>query len=121
MLISNNVYYNAEPEKHPIIIYSIKTSLRERAGQTYRWKLLMDIASSEDCKTIKDKYGLEYEVTGDFRIGLITANFYDEITKPQQKGMLKFFDFAYITKSGDWEKPLTSFSEIVNDLNVIYG
>jgi len=40
------IYNNSEPERHPVIIYSIKTSLRERAGQTYRWKLLMDIVSS---------------------------------------------------------------------------
>lgn len=115
------VYMHTEPERYPVMIYSIKTSLRERAGQTYRWKLLMDIATSENCRTIRDKYDLSYEAVGDFKVGLITANFYGEIMNPQQRGMLKFFDFAYITKSGNWEKPVSSFSEVVNDLNTIYG
>ena len=36
------------------IILSLKTSLRERAGQTYKWKLLMEIATTEN--PIKEKY-----------------------------------------------------------------
>lgn len=35
-------------------------------------------------------------------VGLITTNFYEEITNPQQVGMLRFFDFVYIAKAGDW-------------------
>jgi type II restriction enzyme len=115
------VYIYTKPEKYPILIYSAKASLRERAGQTYRWKLLMDIATSENCRSIREKYDLTYEAKGDFRVGLITANFYDEIMKPQQQGMLKFFDFAYITKSGYWEKPVSNFSQIIEDLNTLYG
>ena len=114
------VYMHTEPEKHPVIIYSIKTSLRERAGQTYRWKLLMDIVTSENCEKIKDKYDLSYEGVGNFKVGFITSNFYDEIMNLQQQGMLRFFDFAYITKSGSWEKPVSNFSEIVRDLETIY-
>lgn len=114
------IYHHQKPEKYPVIIYSIKTSLRERAGQTYRWKLLMDIVSSDDCKTIKDKYGLTYKAMDNFKIGFITTNFYDEISKPQQKGMLKFFDFVYITKTGQREKPVTEFSKILDDLNAVY-
>lgn len=38
------------------IILSLKTSLRERAGQTYKWKLLMEIANSDS--TIKEKYNI---------------------------------------------------------------
>jgi len=114
------IYKHDRPEEYPITIYSIKTSLRERAGQTYKWKLLMDIATSENCQTIKDKYELNYEAGGNFKVGLVTTNFYDEIKTPQQRGMLKFFDFVYITKDGDWEKPILKFSEVVNDLNTIY-
>lgn len=114
------IYHYREPEKYPVIIYSIKTSLRERAGQTYRWKLLMDIVSSNDCKTIKEKYRLTYKAIDNFRVGFITTNFYSEITNPQQKGMLKFFDFVYITKPGKWEKPICEFSKILDDLNAVY-
>lgn len=114
------IYHYQKPEKYPVIIYSIKTSLRERAGQTYRWKLLMDIVSSNDCKTIKEKYSLTYEAIDNFKVGFITTNFYNEITNPQQKGMLKFFDFVYITKPGKWENPICEFSKILDDLNAVY-
>lgn len=53
-------------------------------------------------------------------VGFITTNFYEEITNPQQKGMLNFFDFVYITKPGKWEKPIREFSRIVDDLNAVY-
>lgn len=115
------IYAHTEPQRYPVMIYSIKASFRERAGQTYRWKLLMDIATSENCTTIKDKYNLSYRAEANFKVGFITANFYSEIMKPQQQGMLKFFDFAYITKSGDWKKPVSSFSQIIDDLSAIYG
>lgn len=62
------IYYHPDAEKYPVIIYSIKTSLRERAGQTYRWKLLMDIVSSNDCKTIKEKYSLTYKAMDNFKV-----------------------------------------------------
>jgi len=80
----------------------------------------MDIVSSNDCKTIKDKYSLTYKAIDNFKVGFITTNFYNEITNPQQKGMLKFFDFVYITKHGKWEMPVCEFSKIVDDLNGIY-
>lgn len=66
------IYSKAHTLQKPVIIYSMKTSLRERVGQTYKWKLLMDIATAEDCQSIK----------------------YEEITNPQQVGMLRFFDFV---------------------------
>lgn len=66
------IYHYQKPEKYPVIIYSIKTSLRERAGQTYRWKLLMDIVSSNDCKIIKEKYSLTYKAIDNFKVGFRT-------------------------------------------------
>jgi len=42
-----------EEKKSPLIILSCKTSLRERAGQTYRWKLLLDLSSC-GCPHIQD-------------------------------------------------------------------
>lgn len=114
------VYHSKELEKAPVLIFSIKTSLRERVGQTYKWKLLMDIATSEDCMQIKQKYGLSFKVKADFKVGFITTNFYDEITQPQQIGMLNFFDYVYLTKSGTFKSPINEFSKIVLDLKMIY-
>lgn len=115
------IYSKSHMEKKPVIIYSMKTSLRERVGQTYKWKLLLDIATAEDCQSIKDKYSLSYEAGLDFKVGLITTNFYEEITSPQQQGMLRFFDFVYLTKSGNWGERVRKFADIVKDLNEIYG
>lgn len=106
--------------RNPILIFSLKTSLRERAGQTYKWKLLVDIASSPDCQSIREKYQLQYQTETNIRIGFITADFYEETYQPQQQGVLKFFDYAYVTKSEvpDSVKP---FSSIIADLNKLYN
>jgi type II restriction enzyme len=53
-------------------------------------------------------------------VGFITSNFYDEIMQPQQQGMLKFFDYVYLTKPGAWELPVRTFSAIVEDLQALY-
>lgn len=115
------IYSKAHTLQKPVIIYSMKTSLRERVGQTYKWKLLMDIATANDCQSIKDKYELSYQARVNFKVGLITTNFYEEITNPQQVGMLRFFDFVYISKPGDWGERVQNFSHIIQDLNQIYG
>jgi type II restriction enzyme len=81
------------------MILSLKTSLRERAGQTYKWKLLMEIATSEN--SIKDKFNIKYEPDVMPLVCFATVNFYDEINQPQQKGMFKFFDKAFIAKNID--------------------
>lgn len=78
------------------IIVSLKTSLRERAGQTYRWKLLMEIASCNN--PIKDKYDIQYQQKIKPKVCFATVNFYDEINQPQHRGMLKFFDKVFIGK-----------------------
>ena len=115
------IYQNVAPEQHPVMIYSIKTSLRERAGQTCRWKLLMDVTTAPDCESIRKKYGLQCDVIGNFKTGFITTNFYSEIMQPQQQGLLRFFDYVYITKKGSWEPPVCEFSTIIKDLNQIYS
>ncbi len=100
-----------------IIVFSCKTSLRERAGQTYKWKLLLDIA--KECPKLQEKYELSYPKEKKVFTGFITPNFYNEITKPQQRGMIKFFDYAYIGKKieEDFIKPL---SNIIDDLNHLF-
>lgn len=115
------IFDGKKMEQAPVLIFSIKTSLRERAGQTYKWKLLMDIATSADCIQVKQKYGLNFVPKADFKVGFITTNFYNEITQPQQKGMLNFFDFTYLTKVGNFEAPIRPFSEILSDLNGVFS
>lgn len=114
------IYHKTELANKPVLIFSMKTSLRERVGQTYKWKLLMDIASSSDCMEVKSKYGLSFQMIADFRVGLITTNFYNEITQPQQIGMLNFFDYVYLTKSGEFQSPIMPFSQIITDLREVY-
>ncbi len=104
----------------PVCIYSLKTSLRERAGQTHRWKVLLDIVTAENCRSIKEKYDLKYAGGANFLMSMITTNFYDEVTSPQQKGLLRFFDYVYLTKPDDFAPPVTRFSNIARDLVKIY-
>ena len=78
------------------IIVSLKTSLRERAGQTYKWKLLLEIATSNN--EIKDKYNICFDVKNAPKVCFATINFYDEINQPQHRGMFKFFDGSFIGK-----------------------
>ena len=42
-------------------------------------------------------------------MGLITTNFYDEITSPQQRGLFRFFDHVYLTKPGNLPRRLRVF------------
>ena len=105
----------------PVCIYSLKTSLRERAGQTHRWKLLLDIVTADNCRSIKEKYDLQYGGDANFRLGLVTTNFYDEITAPQQRGLFKFFDHVYLTKPGDFQPPVSRFSAVAADLRGVYA
>jgi type II restriction enzyme len=79
------------------MIVSLKTSLRERAGQTYKWKLLMEIASSEN--SIKEKYNIKYNPNKMPLVIFATVNFYNEINNPQHRGMFKFFDKSFIAKN----------------------
>jgi type II restriction enzyme len=97
------------------IILSLKTSLRERAAQTYKWKLLLEIAGDNQSK-VKEKYGIIYDVPEIPSICFATVNFYDEINNPQQKGMLKFFDRAFLAKKvqSDFISPLSELVDFVN-------
>ena len=89
------IVYNAKTQK--ILILSVKTSLRERAGQSYRWKLLLDIANAQNDE-LRKKYNISYHGSQKLYVGFATTNFYNEINLPQQRGMLKFFDASFIAK-----------------------
>ncbi|MDR2125960.1 MAG: BsaWI family type II restriction enzyme [Prevotellaceae bacterium] len=81
------------------MILSLKTSLREREGQTYKWKLLMEIATSDN--PIKEKYNITYNPEKMPLVAFATVNFYNEINNPQHRGMFKFFDKSFIAKNID--------------------
>jgi type II restriction enzyme len=104
------------------LILSLKTSLRERAAQTYKWKLLMEIATSDDC-SVKEKYNISYHAKKLPKICFATINFYDEINNPQQRGMLKFFDQSFIAKNIDYDLPsfITPMSNLIDFVNKIFS
>lgn len=92
------------------IILSLKTSLRERAGQTYKWKLLLEIATSPN--SIKEKYNISYKSEKLPLICFATVNFYNEINNPQHRGMFKFFDKSFIAKPVS-QKFISPLSELI--------
>ena len=96
------------------MILSLKTSLRERAGQTYKWKLLMEIATSDN--PIKEKYNIDYNPEKMPLVGFATVNFYNEINNPQHRGMFKFFDQSFIAKqvNADFIARMSSLPDYVN-------
>ena len=106
---------NSNNDLNKCLILSLKTSLRERAGQTYKWKLLMEIAKEES--KLKDKYNISYNPPVLPLVCFATVNFYNEINNPQNRGMFKFFDCAFIGKNietKDFIKPLSYIIEYVN-------
>lgn len=98
------------------LILSLKTSLRERAGQTYKWKLLMEIANTNS--SIKEKYDISYNPPFTPLVCFATINFYNEINNPQQRGMFKFFDCSFIgknVKTDDFIKPLSYLLDYISE------
>ncbi|MBK1694115.1 hypothetical protein CKO09_05100 [Chromatium weissei] len=107
--------YSVTNEKlHRCFILSLKTSLRERAGQTYKWKLLLEIATSDS--SLKEKYNIRYEHDTLPLVGFATVNFYNEINQPQHRGMFRFFDCAFIGKpiESDFISNLSQLPNFVN-------
>jgi type II restriction enzyme len=100
---------------HDCLIVSLKTSLRERAGQTYKWKLLLEIATTKDA-TIRDKYGIHYDCDKMPKVCFAMVNFYNEINNPQHRGMFKFFDSAFIGKPID-NSFISRLSQLVHFAN----
>jgi len=110
------VFYTLNEDENPenMMIISLKTSLRERAGQTYKWKLLLEIATSKN--PIKDKYNIIYPLDKTPLVCFATVNFYDEINNPQHRGMFKFFDKSFIGKpiEADFIDNLSTLIDYVN-------
>lgn len=119
--------FDPNTESAPVVIYSCKTSLRERAGQTYRWKLLYEMATSK-CEYIEyskscpiKKYKISFSGKRRVLVGFITADFYDEVYSPQLRGMFPFFDFSYVSKPDVGLEKVRNLSKIIEDLNEIFG
>ncbi|MCH9056133.1 BsaWI family type II restriction enzyme [Synechococcus sp. PCC 6716] len=89
----------SEDNYQDYILISLKTSLRERAAQTYKWKLLIDIALYSP--ELRERYGISYSSSKVPIICFATTNFYNEINNPQQRGILKFFDRVFIARQID--------------------
>jgi type II restriction enzyme len=120
------VVYSPQQET-PITLLSCKTSLRERAGQTIKWKLLLDLATSRcthktgnnDCPATR--YALRIDTTRPIRVVFVTADLYGETAQPQQAGLLSLFDAAYVTKpSADIPQGIVPFSDIVSYIRSQY-
>ncbi len=111
------VLYGEDEKKKPknMMIISLKTSLRERAGQTYKWKLLLEIATSEN--PIREKYNIKYPMGKTPLVCFATINFYNEINNPQHRGMFKFFDKSFIGKpiKADFIDNLSTLIDFAND------
>lgn len=119
-----DILISMEPETAPIMICNCKTSLRERAGQTYRWKLLMDMAMcrcEHDLSCPMNKYNLKYEPGREILVTLITGDFYDERHSAQQRGMFTFFDNVFVSQTIEEFANVQRLSKIVTTLNKIYN
>jgi type II restriction enzyme len=90
---------NEEKSLKKCMIISLKTSLRERVAQTHKWKLLMEIAASNN--SLKEKYNISYNPKEMPLVCFATVNFYNQINRPQFRGMLKFFDKSFIADKVD--------------------
>ena len=107
----------------PIMNLSCKTSCRERAGQTYKWKLLCDLVTC-DCdhkgnnpNCPSTKYGLSYTPERNILICFITTDFYDELANPQIAAMFNFFDYSYVAKEVSNNPNILTLENIVDNIN----
>ena len=107
----------------PIINISCKTSCRERAGQTYKWKLLCDLATC-DCDHKDDspdcpcrKYDLSYVPQKKILICFVTTDFYNELRNPQIAAMFNFFDYSYIAKEESDNPKILTLDNIIDSIN----
>ena len=103
-----------------------KTSCRERAGQTFKWKLLCDIATcncdhkSTTASCPANRYHLEYHPQRQICMCFVTSDFYDEIGQPQIAAMFNFFDRSYVAKPGVDEGSINSFENVIDYINSLY-
>ena len=105
---------------------SCKTSCRERAGQTYKWKLLCDLATcnciykngNPNCPSTR--YNLNYTPTKPIKMCFVTADFYNELIQPQISGMFSFFDCSYVAKPVSPNNNVLPLHNIIQYINTIF-
>ena len=120
---SDVIVYSEENANSPILNFSCKTSCRERAGQTYKWKLLCDLATCRcehkegNASCPATKYGLSYTPSREIKICFITTDFYNELSNPQISGIFGFFDNAYIAKGTSPATNIKTLDSIIDDIN----
>ncbi len=120
---SDVLVYSEDDTATPIINFSCKTSCRERAGQTYKWKLLSDLATcscihkngNNDCPITK--YNLQYDFRRKIYMCFVTADFYNELRNPQVEAMFNFFDNAYVAKISSDSNKVKPLLDVVEDIN----
>ena len=123
---SDVLIYSPSDTRSPIINFSCKTSCRERAGQTFKWKLLCDIATcncehkSTTASCPANRYHLEYHSQRQICMCFVTSDFYDEIGQPQIAAMFNFFDRSYVAKPGVDEGSINSFENVIDYINSLY-
>lgn len=124
---SDVIVYSEDIKNSPIMNFSCKTSCRERAGQTYKWKLLCDLATcrcdhkigNNNCPATK--YKLEYSPIRDIKTCFVTTDFYNELTNPQICAMFNFFDYSYIAKTMTPAANIKSLEYVIDDINAIFS
>ena len=124
---SDVIVYSLLDENSPILNFSCKTSCRERAGQTYKWKLLCDLATCH-CDHMEGnmncpatRYHLQYVPTRPIKMCFVTADFYNELNNPQISGLFHFFDYSYIAKQQSPDERIQPLQTIILDINEIFA
>lgn len=124
---SDVIVYSSLDENSPILNFSCKTSCRERAGQTYKWKLLCDLATCH-CDHMEGnvncpatRYRLRYVPTQPIITCFVTADFYSELNNPQISGLFHFFDYSYIAKQQSPDKRIQPLQTIIHDINEVFA
>lgn len=123
---SDVIVYAPEGDDSPIMNFSCKTSCRERAGQTYKWKLMCDLATCNcDHKDTTPtcpvtKYNLTYSPSRQILTCFATTDFYNELSNPQVSAMFNFFDYAYIAKPTSPSNRISILETVVDDINQVF-
>ncbi len=124
---SDVVVYSVEESNSPIMNFSCKTSCRERAGQTYKWKLMCDLATcncehkegNNNCPVTK--YNLTYAPSCKILTCFVTTDFYDELNNPQISAMFNFFDYSYVAKTiSPVGSSVRILENVVDDINEVF-
>lgn len=122
----SDVIVYSEKKDTPILNFSCKTSCRERAGQTYKWKLLCDLATCKcshktgNSQCPATRYKLGYTPSKDIKMCFVTTDLYDELNNPQISGMFGFFDKAYVAKTQSPNNGIIIFQEVIQYINSIF-